>query len=85
VQQGVRSAINGVHNSALPAANDEAGARQNCQMRRHGILRHADEPGDVTGGEPFGFVLHQGAERLEAGFLCERGKGVYGGCFIHIS
>ena len=41
-------------------------------MRRHGVLRHPECLGDVTGSEPLRLVLRQQAKHVESGRLGKR-------------
>ena len=63
----------------MPLRRDERGARQNRQMRRHGVVRHREILRDVAGRQPFRFMLDQQAEDIEPGRLRERGEGEDGG------
>ena len=50
----------------------EPRAGQDSQMRRHGVLRHRERLGDVTGGKPPRLVLRQQAKHVEPGRLSKR-------------
>ena len=43
-------------------------------MRRHGVLRDRERPGDVAGREAFRFMLHQQPEDVQPGRLGQRGE-----------
>ncbi len=54
-------------------------------MRRHGVLRHADQAGELAGGNAIGFMRHQQAEGLQPGRLGQGGKRRDRRFLIHIS
>src|SRR5579863_8240529 len=71
--------------AALPLAADETGASQYRQMRRHCILRNANEAGQLAGGYAQRLVANEQPERVEAGDLRQRRQCVYDLAISHIS
>ncbi len=43
----------------------QSGIRQDRQMGGHGVLRHANEPSQFTGGDAIRFLLNQHTESLQ--------------------
>ena len=54
-------------------------------MRRHGVLRHPECLGDITGSEPLRLVLRQQAKHVEPGRLGKRRQREDSLFRIHIS
>lgn len=53
---------------------DQTGPRETGQMRRHGILRNAKLPGDVTRGEAIGLVTDEQPEGIKPCRLRQRAQ-----------
>jgi len=54
-------------------------------MRRHGVLGHVEQAGDLSGRKPIGLVTHQQPKTVQPGALRERRQRVDGIVRIHIS
>ncbi len=70
---------------AMPLADDQSSAREDRQMRRHGVLRNLDQPRQFSGGESVGFARDEQPECVEPRRLRESGEHDYGLRTIHIS
>src|SRR5271157_234749 len=71
--------------AAVTLAAHQTGARENAQVRRHGVLRNGHEARQFAYWDALGLASNQKPERIQARGLGERGKGR--NCFyiIHIS
>ncbi|GAA3277698.1 hypothetical protein GCM10020258_59680 [Sphingomonas yabuuchiae] len=50
--------------AAIPFGADQAGARENAQVRRHGVLRHVELAGYLASREAVRFMSDQQAEHV---------------------
>ena len=71
--------------AALPLPINQTRAGEHGEMRRHGVLRHCHEAGQLPSGNAFRFSLDQQPERVEPRWLRERREGGDGFHIIHIS
>jgi len=69
----------------LPFGDDETRPSESCQVARHRILRHVDEPRDLAGRHAVGLVLYERPVSLEPGPLRQSGESSECRIDIHIS
>ena len=70
---------------ALPLRRDQVCPLQRRQMGRHGIVGHAEQPGDFAGGQPVRLVGDEQPEGIQARGLGEGGKRIDGAYIVHMS
>ena len=69
----------------MPLGRDQVRPLQRRQMRRHGVVRNAEQPGDLTGGQAVRLVGDEQPEGVQARGLGKSGKGVDGVDVVHMS
>lgn len=70
---------------ALPLRRNQVRPLQRRQMGRHGIVGHAEQPGDFTGGQSIGFMGDEQPEGIQTRGLGESRKGIDGAYIVHMS
>ena len=69
----------------MPFGADQAGASEDTQVRGHGVLRHVELAGYLSGGKAVRFLAHQQPEYFEARSLRQRAQGGDSRVVFHIS
>ena len=71
--------------AAVALPDDQTGAGENGEMRRHGVLRHSHQAGEFARRNAFRFSLDQQPKGVQPRRLGERREGGDGFQIIHIS
>lgn len=73
------------YRAALAFAFHQTGTRKCGEMCGHGVLRHIEQPGQLTGRHAVRLMTDQKTERLQPGCLGQRGECGDRGRIFHIS
>lgn len=71
--------------SAATLGHGQPSARKHRKMRRHGVVRHRQLPGDFSCRQTIGFMAYKQAKSRQSGFLGKRRKAIDGICSVHMS